>query len=74
MKIKCNMGRLDRIVRAVGGVFLIYIGFIDHTLITDRFVAGGLGIFGAVNLIFGMWGICPAYALANINTLRKKEL
>jgi hypothetical protein len=73
MKIKRNLGRLDQVLRAGIGFILIYIGFVDDTLVTDRLIAGALGVFGLVNIAVSLIGMCPVYLLANINTLPSND-
>ena len=66
--MKLNESNIDRIIRSVAGVLLLYIG-----------LAGGLGgslailadVVGAVLLITGAVGFCPIYALTRISTLKK---
>ncbi len=56
----CNVGKIDRIVRILGGAGLLSLAFVGpHT---------PWGYLGAVPLITGLLGFCPAYTL-----FRKKE-
>ncbi len=66
--IKVNLSKLDRVFRISIGLLLMYIGFIDTTLIGDVYLAGILGVFGLINLGAGLIAYCPLYRLAGINT------
>ena len=67
---KRNLGTPDRIARALVGIILIYIGFIDQTLITSQVLRILIGLFGALNLFGGIVSFCPLYRLADINTYK----
>jgi hypothetical protein len=63
--MKVNEANWDRIVRAVLGIALLYLGLTGA-------VAGTLGvvfdILGAILLITGVVGFCPLYALLKFST------
>lgn len=65
--MKLNESNIDRIIRAVAGVILLYLGF--------GVLSGGLGIVadvvGAVLLLTGAVGFCPLYALLKLSTLKQ---
>lgn len=63
-----NVGRLDQILRIGIGLALMWIGFIDDALITDRLIATLVGLFGLLNLVAALFRVCPFYTLAGINT------
>ena len=65
-----NMHIIDRYVRLTIGITCIYIGFIDTSMITNRIVAGLIGVFGATNLWAFYTARCPVYAIARFTTLR----
>lgn len=66
--MKLNESNVERIIRSVAGVVLLYLGF-----------GGGLGgalavvadVLGVVMLLTGAVGFCPIYALLNFSTLKK---
>lgn len=66
--MELNESNIDRIIRAVAGVVLLYLGF-------GGVLAGGLGIVadvvGLVLLITGAIGFCPLYAMIKFSTLKK---
>ena len=65
--MKLNESNTDRIIRAVAGVVLLYLGF-------GGVLAGGLAIvadlLGVVMLLTGAIGFCPLYALIKFSTLK----
>ena len=63
-----NLSRLDQVLRIGVGVVLVYMGFIDTSLIGDTYLAVTVGAFGAVNIVVGIGGYCPLYRLAGIST------
>ena len=66
--MKLNESNVDRIIRAVAGVVLLYLGF-------GGVLAGGLGIVadvvGLVLLVTGAVGFCPLYAMIKFSTLKQ---
>jgi len=71
MDIKNNMGTLDRTLRLLGSLALLYVGFINTGLIGNTMVNVLLGGFGIANIIFAITGSCPVYTLAHISTAGK---
>jgi hypothetical protein len=66
--IRTNEGTIDRVLRIVLGVALLYLGW-------GGVVGGGLGValgvLGFVPLLTGLVGWCPLYALLGIATTAK---
>ena len=66
--MKLNESNVDRIIRAVAGVVLLFLGF-------GGALSGGLAVvadvLGAVLLVTGAVGFCPIYALLKLSTLKK---
>ena len=58
-----NVGKTDKIIRAVLVVILIYLGYMYHW---------GFYIAGVFLLITIMTGLCWPYKLLGINTLKRK--
>ncbi len=73
MQVNKNCGRLDQFLRVGMGLGLMYLGFVDTTLIGDTVMAIFVGIFGAINVLAGLSGFCPVYHLANISTRSVKH-
>ena len=60
----CNMGRIDRIVRAIIGVAGVALGFYFKTW---------WGLFAIIPLLTAAIGFCPLYVPFKISTLKKKK-
>jgi len=63
-----NAGKLDRSLRVIMGIVLIYFGFINTGFISQVLLATLIGIFGIINILVAVIGVCPVYALAGIST------
>ncbi len=63
-----NVGRFDQILRLGIGAAMVWVGFIDTTVIDDRLVAALVGLFGLLNIAAALLRVCPFYNLAGINT------
>ena len=72
MKFPRNMCLLDRTIRIIVGITLVYLGFFDSTLVADTVLSVLLGIIGLVNLGSALLAYCPIYHLANISTAASK--
>ncbi len=68
-----NAGKLDRSLRVMMGTVLIYFGFIDTSFISQPLLATLIGIFGVINILAAVTGVCPVYALAGISTCDSRE-
>ena len=64
--MKQNELNVDRIIRVVAGIALIFIGFSGGSGLA--IVAG---VIGAVLVFTGVLGFCPIYAALKIGTLKK---
>ncbi|MCX6082354.1 MAG: DUF2892 domain-containing protein [Chloroflexi bacterium] len=66
--MKLNESNIDRIIRAIAGVVLLYLGF-------GGVLGGALALvadaLGAILLLTAAIGFCPIYALINFSTLKK---
>lgn len=66
--MKLNESNVDRIIRAVAGIVLLYLGF-------GGALAGGTAIvadvLGLVLLVTGAIGFCPLYAMLKFSTLKQ---
>ena len=66
--MKQNESNVDRIIRVVAGIVLLFLGF-------SGALSGGLaivaGVIGAVLVFTGVLGFCPIYAALKIGTLKK---
>jgi hypothetical protein len=58
--MKINEGRIDRVLRVIVGLGILSLAFVGpHT---------PWAYLGAIPLLTGIVGFCPAYALFGINT------
>ncbi len=68
MTFQKNIGILDFILRLGISAGLIYVGFLDQTLISDAFSRQMIGVLGVVSLVIALARFCPLYALVGFNT------
>ncbi|MBK7456038.1 MAG: DUF2892 domain-containing protein [Anaerolineales bacterium] len=66
--MKLNESNIDRMVRVVAGIALIFLGVGGTLSGTTAIVAGVLGV---ILLLTGAAGFCPLYALFKLSTLKK---
>lgn len=55
----CNVGKADRVIRAVAGVALIGWAVVSGNV---------LGYIGIIVVLTSVFGLCPLYSLLGINT------
>ena len=67
-----NEGTVDRIIRVVVGIVLLYIGFVDKQWVTGT-PSIIIGIVGLIPLIIGIVGFCPLYRVLGIRTCKTSE-
>jgi len=65
--MKLNESNTDRIIRAVAGVVLLYLGFV----VLGGTLAVVADFVGVVLLATAAIGFCPLYALLKLSTLKK---
>jgi hypothetical protein len=65
LKMKCNSGGMDRILRVIAGLVLIALAATE--------TVGVWGWIGVVPLLTGIFGFCPAYTLLGVNTCGIKK-
>jgi len=66
--MKLNESNVDRIIRAVAGVVLLYLGFGG---VLNGALAVVTDVIGVVLLLTGAVGFCPLYAMFKFSTLKK---
>ena len=66
MKFQVNEGPLDRVIRLVVGIVMLYAA----TVATGPLFVVAL-VIGLIGLVTGLTGFCPNYVLFGINTLPK---
>lgn len=67
------MGTIDRLIRTVSGLAMIYFGFIDQSLIGNVTIALIVGVFGIISIVFAYLAFCPIYTLGNVSTAAQVE-
>ena len=72
MNFKRNMCMLDRVVRLIAGIALIYFGFIATDIINNQPINIFLGILGVINIFAASSSFCPLYVVAHIDTGKNK--
>ncbi|MBI5353928.1 MAG: DUF2892 domain-containing protein [Chloroflexi bacterium] len=65
--MKMNESNVDRIIRVVAGIVLLYLGFGGAL---SGIMAVVAYVLGAILLLTGAVGFCPLYALLKLNTLK----
>lgn len=68
--MKINMGKIDRILRFLLGVLVIYLYFTNQI---SGLWAIVLGIFAIIFIITSFVGFCPVYTLFGIRTNKKEK-
>lgn len=71
--VKKNMGSIDRFIRIVTGLVMMYFGFINQAAIDSLIINIIVGIFGIISIVFAYLAFCPIYTLGNISTLKKSS-
>ena len=71
--VRRNMGTVDRLIRVLTGLAMIYFGFIDTSLIGNTVIATIVGFFGIISIGFAYIAFCPIYTLGNISTNKEPE-
>lgn len=66
-----NVGTLDRVLRAILGAALIYLGLASGLPLFDSAIYKyGAAAIGAVMLIVAIVRVCPVYTMLGIKTCR----
>ncbi|MDR9435953.1 MAG: DUF2892 domain-containing protein [Thiohalophilus sp.] len=63
IQLSKNIRPIERGIRSLVGLLLIYLGFIDTSMIPDALFSFLVGMFGVANLTSGLLGWCPMYHL-----------
>ena len=66
--MKRNIGSTDKVIRLLGGIALVLIGYF---LISSVFLKTILIIIGVISIVESFTGYCYLYKLAGINTNRR---
>lgn len=68
---KRNMGGIDRSIRVATGLAMMYVGFVDQSIIGNSTINIIVGIFGIISILFAYMAFCPIYTLGNVSTMKK---
>ena len=71
--VRKNMGQIDRLIRTVTGLAMMYFGFVDQSIIDDLTINLIVGVFGIVSIAFAYIAFCPIYTFGNISTAKKSS-
>lgn len=69
--VRKNMGQIDRLIRVITGLVMMYLGFIDQSIIDDLTINIIVGVFGIISIAFAYIAFCPIYTLGNVSTAKK---
>lgn len=73
MAFQRNLHNIDIAIRLILGIALIYIGFIDTSIVANGIIRILLGVFGIVNIIAALMRHCPVYNLAGLSTFHQRD-
>lgn len=68
MRLRKNIGGLDRVIRLALGALLVSAGLFPQELVADAVAANVLVSIGVVSLLTGLMAYCPLYHLVGFNT------
>lgn len=71
--VKKNMGLVDRLIRTITGLVMMYFGFINQEVIGNLTINIIVGIFGIISIAFAYIAFCPIYTLGNVSTAKKSS-
>jgi hypothetical protein len=71
--VKKNLHPVDRNLRVLVSLVLIYFGFIETGWIMSQVMPWLMGIFGIINFVGATLGFCPFYAVVHIDTSNSHE-
>jgi hypothetical protein len=68
-----NVGGVDRVIRVIIAIALMYIGFFPNPIVSGGMFRIVIGIVGGFVLLAALFGVCPLYLMADINTTKCEE-
>lgn len=68
-----NMNELDRIIRVVIAILCFLSIFLAFPVFQSYIISVVIILFGAFNLLAGIFGICVGYKIFGLSTLRKNK-
>ncbi len=73
MRIKRNIGLVDALIRTSISLVMLYLGFIDETVIRDETARLMLGTIGCLSLLVAIIGNCPFYTLIGFSSCKQND-
>lgn len=70
---KRNMGAIDRSIRVITGLVMIYLGFINTSVISSDIINLIVGVIGIISVVFAYLAFCPIYTLGGVSTIKKSS-
>lgn len=71
--MKVNEGGIDRVIRVLVGIVLLAVAFLKLGVMDGSVWGIVAAVVGAVALVTGLAGFCPAYVLLGLKTCPLKE-
>ena len=65
--LKKNMHKVDRLIRVIVGIVLVYLGFFENGWTSNSVLPLIIGSIGAANVIFALSVFGLVYVLVNLN-------
>lgn len=70
---KRNMGMIDRMIRTVTGLAMVYLGFFEQEIIGNMTINIIVGVFGVISILFAYIAFCPIYTFGDISTIKNSS-
>lgn len=70
---KRNMGTIDRMIRTVTGLALMYLGFFEQEIIGNLTINIIVGAFGIISILFAYIAFCPIYTFEDVSTIKNSS-
>ena len=71
--MKMNEGGIDRVIRVVVGIGLLVLAFLKLGVMDANILGIAVAAVGAISLLTGLVGFCPAYMLLGMKTCPIKK-
>lgn len=71
--MKMNEGGIDRVIRVVVGIGLLVLAFLKLGVMDANILGIAAAAVGAISLLTGLVGFCPAYMLLGMKTCPIKK-
>ncbi len=71
--MQANEGGADRAARVVLGIVVLVVAFVVLDAMAGAIFGIVVAVVGAIMVLTGLCGFCPAYKLVGLSTCKKKE-